>query len=285
MRIKMRSTFFTLVVLLLAPGISAYAGVATFDDLTLAPETYWNGNDDGLANYGYGTPSDFTSGDNSFVNYQAAAYLSWEGFAYSNTTDTNTAGVPNQFSAITGSGVNGSANYGVAFTMNMWSAQTAQTFNGATTGKSSQVVDGFYITNTTYAYQSMVNGDSYAKVFGGGDGTDADWFKLSIHGLDSNYEKTGASVDFFLADFRSDESDQDYIVDEWTWVDLSGLGVVSGLEFNMSSSDGGGGRTMNTPAYFAMDDLTTHAVPLPAAAWFLGSGLLGMVGLRRRNQK
>ena len=255
------------------------ADVATFEDLTLASESYWNGDDDGT---GYGTYSGFISGDVYFTNYQAAAFYSWEAFAYSNMTDTTTPGMNNQYSAITGGGVNGSSNYAVAFTMTMW-GQYAQTYNGYSSGNYSQVVDGFYVTNTTYAYLSMVHGDSYAKAFGGEDGTDEDWFLLTIDALDENYDKTGSSVEFYLADYRFADSNEDYIIDEWTWIDLSGLGSVYGLEFSLSSSDGGSGRSMNTPAYFALDNLST--VPVPGAVWLMGSGLLCFFGIKKRNRK
>ncbi len=271
----MRKTALLVLVFLLAVAPVAGAAVSTFEDLTLSSESYWNGDDDGS---GYGTFGGFISGDNYFANYEAAAYYSWEGFAYSNTTDTTTPGIPNQYSAITGGGVNGSSNYAVAFTMTMW-GQRAQTYNGYTTGEYAQVMDGFYVTNTTYAYLSMVNGDSYAKKFGGEDGTDEDWFLLTIYALDENYGKTDASVKFYLADYRFADSSEDYILDEWAWVDLTGLGSVYGLEFELSSSDGSG-RNMNTPAYFAMDNLTT--VPVPGAIFLFGSGLLGLVGMRRR---
>jgi hypothetical protein len=42
---------------------------------------------------------------------------------------------------------------------------------------------------------------------------------------------------------------------------------------------------MNTPAYFAMDNLTTSAVPVPAAVWLLGSGLIGLIGIRRNKER
>ena len=267
MKILFRTVLLVGLIALLAPGVCP-AAVATFDDLTLAPESYWNGDDDGT---GYGTYSGFTSGDNYFANYEAAAYYSWEGFAYSNTTDTTTAGTANQYSAITAGGVDGSENYAVAFTMTMW-GQSAQTYNGYTTGEYAQVVEGFYATNTTYAYLSMLYGDSYATAF-----DEDDWFKLTIYALDSSYNQTGDSVEFYLAEGTD-------ILSAWEWVDLTSLGAVYGLEFALSSSDGGSGYGMNTPAYFAMDNLTTSPVPVPAAVWLLGSGLIGLIGVRRKNR-
>jgi hypothetical protein len=271
-----RSVLLVLSLFLLSAGVHAHAAIATFEDLTLAPESYWNGDDDGSE---AGTFSGFTSGDNYFVNYQYTGWSYWDGFAYSNTTDTTNTGIDNQYSAITGGGVDDSNNYAVAYTLGM-SGQPAQTYNGFTTGEYAQIVEGFYATNTTWAYQSMLYGDSIGKAFGGIDGTDEDWFLLTIDALDENYEKTGNSVDFYLADYRFADSSEDYIIDDWVWVDLSGLGAVYGLEFSLSSSDGGSGYSMNTPAYFAMDNLST--VPIPGAIWLLGSGLLGFIGVRRK---
>ena len=38
-------------------------------------------------------------------------------------------------------------------------------------------------------------------------------------------------------------------------------------------------------AFFAMNSLEMNQVPVPAAAWLLGSGLMGLIGLRRRFSK
>ena len=70
------------------------------------------------------------------------------------------------------------------------------------------------------------------------------------------------------------------VIDDWTWFDTSGLGKVHGLKFSLSSSDTGQ-FGMNTPAYFAMDDLTVTAVPVPAAVWLFASAL-GWVAARKR---
>ncbi|MCK4822507.1 DUF4465 domain-containing protein, partial [bacterium] len=87
-------------------------------------------------------------------------------------------------------------------------------------------------------------------------------------------------IDFYLADYRFTDNSLDYIVKGWTWLDLSGFGNdVIGLQFALSSSDVGQWG-MNTPAYFALDDVTT--VPIPGAVWLLGSGLLGLIGIRRK---
>jgi len=75
---------------------------------------------------------------------------------------------------------------------------------------------------------------------------------------------------------------QDYIVDEWTWIDLSGLGSVTNLEFSFTSTDNGAWG-MNNPGYFAMDNFNGSAldapVPEPMSIMLLG---LGGLLLRRR---
>ena len=143
---------------------------------------------------------------------------------------------------------------------------------GSTEG---HTVSGAYFTNTTYAYLSMRDGDGIAKKFGGVSGNDPDWFKLSITGIDNSDEYT-ATLDFYLADFRFADNSQDYIIDSWAWVDLTSLGNVVGIEFVVTSSDVGD-YGMNTPAYFAIDNLAT--VPEPATMAFLA---LGGLFLRRR---
>jgi len=232
-----------------------------FEDLTLAPESEYNGGD--LA-------GGFVSGDAWLSNIYDPNYFSWEGFAYSNHTDTTSTGWAAQYNAITGGGQGGSEIYGVSWVG--WSGPPTISF---TTGEP-VVLDGAYFTNTSYAYYSMLYGDAYAKPFGGDMGDEPDWFKLSITGIDGEGDSTGP-VEFYLADYRFEDNEQDYIVDDWTWVDLSGLGAVVGLQFGLSSSDVGG-LGMNTPAYFAID-----SIPEPATAAFLA--LAGVVSLVRRRKR
>jgi hypothetical protein len=100
----------------------------------------------------------------------------------------------------------------------------------------------------------MRDGDLIAKKFGGKSGNDEDWFKLTIKGIDAQGHYT-SSVDFYLADFRFKDNKKDYIVDKWSWVDLSSLGNVVKLEFRLSSSDNNAQFGMNTPSYFCFDNV------------------------------
>ncbi len=247
----------------------ATADIVDFDDLT--PTTpyigpgggaYWNGSD---------ASGGFVSQGVQFLNYYDSGYSSWNGWAYSNTTDTTTAGFTNQYSAFRGGAYSGT-NYGVYYAP--WTP--TETVTAAAGG----TFQGMYVTNTTYAALSMLNGDSFAKKFGGASGNDPDWFLLTITGKNAGGAAIG-TVDFYLADYRFADNASDYIVDDWTPVDLTSLGDnVRGLEFALTSSDVGG-YGMNTPAYFAMDSLTV--VPEPSAlALLCGAGIVGAVWSHRR---
>jgi hypothetical protein len=197
----------------------------------------------------------------------------------SNTTDTTTSGFTNQYSANTGGGFDGSANYGVGYVSLDFDSGTYDPIPIDLQFPGLSNVSGAYFTNNTYAALSMLNGDFVAKKFGGDSGDDPDFFTLIIRGI-NNGSITG-SVEFDLADYRFTDNSQDYIVDEWTFVDLSSLGAVAGLQFSIDSSDAGA-FGINTPGYFAMDNLSYEAVPIPGALWLLGSGLVGLMAVRRR---
>jgi hypothetical protein len=204
-------------------------GEIDFEDLRLYPESSWKGTS--------GT-SGFVSGNVVLNNNYDAGWDSWDGFAFSNLTDTVTIGFAGQFSAVAGMGCRGSSNYAVAY-YSAWAADPPT----ITLPKAHQVA-GAYIVNNNYACYSMLNGDQFAKQF-----TESDWFKLTVTGKDENGTQTG-TVDFLLADGTE-------LVDFWTWVDLSSLGKVKTLEFLLSSSDTSAWG-MNTPAYFCIDNLTLY---------------------------
>ncbi|MHB9082025.1 MAG: DUF4465 domain-containing protein [Pirellulaceae bacterium] len=260
-----------LTVLLFAETY-ATAGIVDFEDLTpMTPYTglgggqYWNGSD---------RSGGFASGGAYFINSYNSQYDSWDGWSYSNTSDTTTPEYTNQYSAYTGADHSDPGkNYGVYY--KPWSPSPTVTLAPGS------IVSGTYVTNTTYAARSMLYGDSFAKKFGGISGNEEDWFKLTITGENSS-GVTGA-VNFYLADYRFQDNTLDYVVDEWTWVDLTSLGDATKFAFDLSSSDVGDWG-MNTPANFALDDLSYSAVPEPGTLAIIGSGglVLGAVSLLRR---
>jgi hypothetical protein len=213
--------------------------VATFDDFELEPDSWYNGTDEA---------GGFGSGGFWFPNSYNPGVGIWSGFAVSNMKDTVTAGYENQFSAITAGGAEDSENYAVVYISGTLTMNLNEPLK----------VDGFYITNSTYAYIDMRDGSDFSKKFGGADGTDPDYFKLMVWGVDGAGNETD-TVDFFLADFRAENPEDDYLIKSWEWLDLSGLGAITSLNFAMESSDVGDWG-MNTPAYFCIDHFTASAV-------------------------
>lgn len=247
-------------VLSLALAGTSAAAIASFEDLTLPPESYWNGAD---GSGGFRSGAAFL--DNRYTVYDDAGF--WDGFAYSNRTDTETSSLEGQYNAISGSGQGGSKTYGIAFVG--WEKPPTLTLS------TPQQLTGLYVTNNNYAYDDLIHGSGISKPFGGETGDDPDWLKLSITGKDTEENDTG-TVDFYLADFRFADNSQDYILDTWEFIDLTLLGEVKTLQFALDSSDKGA-FGMNTPAYFCIDTV----VPEPATILMLGLGALFAVRGRK----
>ncbi|MES2380874.1 MAG: DUF4465 domain-containing protein [Bacteroidota bacterium] len=191
----------------------------------------------------------FTSGSCNFKSvYQIGFGGYWSaGWAYSKVNDTTTQSFDNLYSSYANKGYNNSPAYVVGQNNTVLSLSTAA---------QNTTLKGLYVSNATFAALSMKTGDAFAKKFGGTTGNDTDWFKLEIKGYSSGTLKSQA-VDFYLADFRSSNNANDYIIKDWTWVDLSGLGNVDSLMFELSSSDAGQ-FGMNTPAFFAIDEIISQ---------------------------
>ena len=224
------------VVLPVGPEPAAPA-VATFEDVQDITEPV-----DGHMSVGTEDDDDrefFVSGDYAFASGCMHDWDYWYWFGYANRADNSYATLDDQWNNIVGGGYDGSATYGVAF---------AAEFNGpcyVTLLTEPAVVPGFYITNSSYAYDSMTNGDGFAKKFEKGD-----WFKLTITGYDAEDNETGTK-EYYLADLR--DSKKAYIINDWRYVDLSCLGEVAKIGFALTSSDNGA-YGMNTPAYFCFDN-------------------------------
>lgn len=244
---------------------SAAAAVVTFETVPLGASGYYNGSDlsGGVVLEGA-----------TFKNTYNSIYQSWSGFAVSNKTDVTTSGYLNQYSAYTGGGA-ASANYAVGY----YSTYDAVSTNVTLSGLTNLAGKGALITNTTYAVLDMLSGsgEGGSKAFGGGSGNDADFLLLTIQGYAAGLA-TGIPVNFYLADYRFTNNSQDYIVDDWQFVDFSALGSVDEIRFSMTSSDNNQYGSL-TPTYFAMDNFL--AVPESSSLLIAISGL-GLLARRRR---
>lgn len=247
----MRKLLLTLAAALIATASQAQLFTADFEALPLA------GNDTFYINTA--NPMTDAGFDNSVLHfpymYDTSFGGMWAGgFSYSKVRDSVKSGFMNQYAAKPASGALGSAKY-IVYNPGFGAAPAIRLIN-----RQKFVPQAAYLTNSTYTYNSMHDGDQFSKKFGGVSGNDSDYFLLTIYGW-ANGQRKADSVNFFLADFRSPNNALDYLVRDWRLVNLSPLGMVDSLTFDFISSDVGQ-FGMNTPAYFCMDNLT---IGIPAA--------------------
>ena len=229
---------------------SAWKGPVIGDDVEVSPGTFGGTLHSGM----------FRIGETRFSNRFTSGFSDpiWEGFSVSNQSDTTTPGFRNDASAFAGSGFDeGTDNYAVAFGfsfgLDVTSVTQLETLPYLDL-PDNQFATGAYFTNTTYAALAMLEGDdggaNFAKKFGGESGNDPDYLRVSIHGTDRLGAVLSEEVEFYLADFRPDDNSEDFVIDDWTFVDLAPLASADRLYFLIEASDSG------TPFYFAMDHLT-----------------------------
>ena len=218
--------------------VQIVVGTATFDDVTLNGSGIWTGADEN---------NEMFSGGWLFTNTYWPEYSAWDGFTASNHTDLTQTGMDAQYTAATGAGYDGSTQYGVAYVMGYGVPTDVYAADGQ-----EHTVTGFYITNNLWAYQSIMEGDYSSTPFGGTTGDDPDWFKLTATGKNASGQTIG-TLDFYLADYRFANNEEDYVVDTWEWFDLSPLGAVHTISFELSSTKNND-YGMLTPAYFCIDD-------------------------------
>ena len=259
------------LLLLVAAGGVARGATVTFEDLSLAPNSYFDGDPGNLPN-GQSVSNPIVSGGVAFSNTFSVApdgtYTYWSGFATSNVVNTTDPNFTNQYASYPGGGYQ-SPTYGIAYA------------DGASfTLPAPGMVSGFEIANSTYAYLAMANGDPYG--FTAPLASAQGYLIVTATGfLQGN--STG-SADFYLADFGTLSSAG--ILAGWAWFDLTGLGTVDMVSFAFTGSDTGL-YGLNTPAYFAIDNLTYDSVPEidPASAGSAISFGIGLLALLERRQR
>lgn len=118
-------------------------------------------------------------------------------------------------------------------------------------------VDRVLVANTTQVWQTINYGQGNATLgFTFSPGTRAlnvtakDYVKVIATGYQNDVET--AKVEFLLADRRSDALLRNFTIVDWMPMELSSLGKVDKILFQLDSSDKTAGK-MNTPPYFCLD--------------------------------
>ena len=224
------------------------ATVATFEDLTLEPESHWAGPADNAVEvegeWSKNMVGTFKSGSYEFVNSFTPEWSSWTGCSYSNMTATSFASIDtDQWNSAAGHGAAGSANYGVIYGSST-PMEIIKVLDGDTEGR---IIAGMNITNSAWVVECVKNGNGVAHKFAQGS-----WFKVTFTGVKA--DKTTASVDYYLADYRSENEADWTCLTDWAWVDLSSLGKVVSLSVSFDGTDKSYGY-LNTSTYVCIDNV------------------------------
>ncbi|HYW96929.1 MAG TPA: DUF4465 domain-containing protein [Bacteroidales bacterium] len=203
-----------------------------FEDMSLGDNGY---------TYGDTAAGGFHTGNAFFPTH--FSYGLWSGFAVTNRTDDTTRGYTNLYSAIAGEGAGHSDNYAVYYA---WNPDTI-------VFEIPEKITGMSVCNSTYAYYSMLEGDQFAKKFGGESGDDPDYFKLIIEGFDAGNNKVLEGT-ITLADYTFETNARDFVSNVWTDIDLSQAGFLKYLVLSFDSSDKGPGG-INTPKLICLDNI------------------------------
>lgn len=227
------------------------ATVATFEDLTLEPESHWAGPADNAEEvsgaYGPEWVGTFKSGSYEFVNSVNPAWGSWMGCSYSNTTATTFESYDkDQWNSAAGHGAEGSANYGVLYGNSLPNTpmEIIKVLDGDAEGR---IIAGMNITNSAWVVECVKNGNGAAKKFEKGS-----WFKVIFTGTKA--DESTASVEYYLADYRSENEADWTCLTDWAWLDLSSLGKVVSLSISFDGTDKSYGY-LNTSTYVCIDNV------------------------------
>jgi hypothetical protein len=172
----------------------------------------------------------------------------WTGFGLSNIYSQSITEEPSPFSAFAPA----STHKNFLIYLQPGSSQKASfAFENGTMHK----ISSMEVTNSALAYLVMLYGTDEIPRFGDPANENImDWFLLTIEGFDTAGNKTG-EVEFYMADYRFENSKRNYLIKEWSSIDLTPLAMVNEVRLTLSSSLMGESGQMLTPPFICMDNI------------------------------
>lgn len=193
----------------------------------------------------------FAGGGHAISNYVSSDYAEHGNYMYQLTAyDKDANGL-----VTSGGGHNGSDNFAVHYGYydgSSWN-QTTEDDLPAIYFKDGEarVIDHLYVCLTTYEYYCLYEGNGLTAPMGEGD-------YVTIEAIGHKEDGTTSKISIRVADYH------DGVIDDWTKWDLTALGEVVKVNFNIiGTNDNGYG--FSQPAYFAYDDV---AVQFPGETIF-----------------
>lgn len=193
----------------------------------------------------------FAGGGHAISNYVSSDYAEHGNYMYQLTAyDKDANGL-----VTSGGGHNGSDNFAVHYGYydgSSWN-QTTEDDLPAIYFKDGEarVIDHLYVCLTTYEYYCLYEGNGLTAPMGEGD-------YVIIEAIGHKEDGTTNKISIRVADYH------DGVIDDWTKWDLTALGEVVKVNFNIiGTNDNGYG--FSQPAYFAYDDV---AVQFPGETIF-----------------
>lgn len=232
--------------MILGVSMQAQERVIGFEDLLLTPN----------ANYLMFNEEDLEDGPTIIISYDEEEeikinlhgdidYGFLAGFDVSNVTDESYNDYSFPLAAQPFSGANGTENYAVGFVnIDFMGEDPSITIPLEATFENipdDYVLDHLYISNGIIAYNYIQSNYPHQEFY----------LDLVINGY--NGDHLIDSIIVSLADYRNNAAQ---VLDDWLKVELNTLANADRLTFDLRSNDNEGGYGINTPAYFAMDEIT-----------------------------
>jgi hypothetical protein len=215
--------------------------VVNFDSLLKSGQTEFTSTSTEVSGYYYAD----TFKDEKGIATYTHRYADWGyGYTFSSITYTNST---DNTSATSPAPISGKAHSGDTY-LAINSGEGTYSNPGTITinDPDKYAFRGVWVSNSTYAYNGMTVGDSYATKF-----TKGSWYKVIAIGLDAAGNEIGR-LEIYTANYASDS---DLPSRDWQYFDLTALQNAVTINFVPDTSDKGT-YGANTALYFCLDDLT-----------------------------